>query len=69
VFKVYQDEFDMAYKEGTMVMLTFHPHVGGHRSWVLHMERLIGYMKSKPGVWFATAEQIARYVKGPGKSD
>lgn len=63
VFKVYQDEFDVAYREGTMFMLTFHPHVGGHRSWVLHMERLIGYMKAKPGVWFATAEQIARHVK------
>jgi hypothetical protein len=24
---------------------------------------LIEYMKSKPGVWFATGEQIARYVK------
>jgi hypothetical protein len=21
------------------------------------------YMKSKPGVWFATAEQVANYVK------
>jgi hypothetical protein len=24
---------------------------------------LIRYMKGKPGVWFATGEQIARYVK------
>jgi peptidoglycan/xylan/chitin deacetylase (PgdA/CDA1 family) len=63
VFKMYRDEFDVAYDEGTMFMLTFHPHVGGHRAWVLHMERLIAHMKSKPGVWFATAEQIARYVK------
>lgn len=69
VFKVYKDEFDVAYEEGTMFMLTFHPHVGGHRSWVLHMERLITYMKSKPGVWFATAEQIARYLKTQDKSE
>jgi hypothetical protein len=28
---------------------------------------LILHMKSKPGVWFATHEQIARYVKAnPG---
>jgi len=27
------------------------------------LDQLIAYMKSKPGVWFATAEQIARYVK------
>jgi hypothetical protein len=28
-----------------------------------HLEELVVYMKSKPGVWFATAEQITRYVK------
>jgi peptidoglycan/xylan/chitin deacetylase (PgdA/CDA1 family) len=63
MFKVYRDEFDVAYKEGTLLMLTFHPHVSGHRSRIVQMEKLIEYMKSKPGVWFATAEQIARYVK------
>ncbi|HJZ73372.1 MAG TPA: polysaccharide deacetylase [Vicinamibacterales bacterium] len=63
IFRVYQDEFDLAYKEGTMLMLTFHPHVSGHRSRIVHLEKLIEYMKAKPGVWFATAEDIARYVK------
>ena len=62
-FKVYKDEFDGAYKEGTLFMLTFHPHHSGHRSRIAEMEKLIEYMKSKPGVWFATAEQIAAYVK------
>jgi peptidoglycan/xylan/chitin deacetylase (PgdA/CDA1 family) len=63
IFKTYRDEFDVAYKEGTLTMLTFHPHVVGRRSRAVHMERLFEYIKSKPGVWFATAEQIARYVK------
>ena len=27
------------------------------------LEKLIAYIKAKPGVWFATTEQIARYVK------
>jgi hypothetical protein len=27
------------------------------------LDRLIQYMKGKPGVWFATHEQIARHVK------
>jgi peptidoglycan/xylan/chitin deacetylase (PgdA/CDA1 family) len=63
IFKTYRDEFDVAYKEGTLCMLTFHPHVSGHRSRIVHMERLFEYMKSKPGVWFATAEQVARFVK------
>lgn len=63
IFKVYQDEFDKGYQEGGMVMLTFHPHIVGRRSRMVHLEKLVAYMKSKPGVWFATAEQIANYVK------
>jgi peptidoglycan/xylan/chitin deacetylase (PgdA/CDA1 family) len=63
VFKIYRDEFDVAYKEGTMFMLTLHPHVIGRRSRIDHLDKLITYMKSKTDVWFATAEQIASYVK------
>lgn len=66
IFKVYQDEFDLAYREGGMLMLTFHPHIVGRRSRMVHLEKLVAYMKSKPGVWFATAEQIANYVKPQG---
>ncbi len=61
-FRVYRDEFDEAYDEGTMFMLTMHPHVIGHRSRMRHLEELMSYMKSRSGVWFATAEQIARYI-------
>jgi peptidoglycan/xylan/chitin deacetylase (PgdA/CDA1 family) len=64
IFEVYRDEFDRAYEERTMMMLTMHPHVIGHRSRMVHLEKLISYMKSKPGVWFATAEQIARASRG-----
>jgi peptidoglycan/xylan/chitin deacetylase (PgdA/CDA1 family) len=63
IFKVYQDEFDVAYREGTMLMLTLHPYVSGHRSRITYLDHLVTYMKSKPGVWFATAEQIANHVK------
>jgi peptidoglycan/xylan/chitin deacetylase (PgdA/CDA1 family) len=69
IFKVYQDEFDVAYREGTMFMLTMHPMVSGHRSRIIYLDKLIAYMKSKPGVWFATGQQIADYVKKqPSKS-
>jgi hypothetical protein len=30
-----------------------------------HLDDLITYMQSKPGVWFTTCEQLARYVKQP----
>jgi len=64
---VFQSEFDVAYEEGGLYILTMHPHITGHRSRVAGLEKLIVHMKSKPGVWFATHEQIARHVKGnPG---
>jgi peptidoglycan/xylan/chitin deacetylase (PgdA/CDA1 family) len=60
---VFQSEFDMAYEERGLFILTMHPHITGHRSRVAGLEKLILHMKSKAGVWFATHEQIARYVK------
>ena len=63
VFKLYQDEFDGAYEQGTTFVLTLHPHVTGHRAPMKYFDRFVAYMQSKPGVWFATCEQIARYVK------
>jgi peptidoglycan/xylan/chitin deacetylase (PgdA/CDA1 family) len=63
LFHLYQEEFDAAYEQGTMLVLTLHPHVTGHRAPMKHLEQFVAYMKSKPGVWFATGEQIARYVK------
>jgi peptidoglycan/xylan/chitin deacetylase (PgdA/CDA1 family) len=67
LFQLSKEEFDGAYQEGTMFILTLHPHVVGHRAPAQQLDQLIGYMKSKPGVWFATAEQIARYVKEQAK--
>jgi len=67
VYQIYKDEFDGAYEERTMMVLTTHPHVSGHRSRVAQLEKLIVYMKSKPGVWFATLEQIASFVKSANK--
>ena len=63
VYEVFQSEFDVAYEEGGLYLLTMHPHMMGHRSRAALLERLIQYIKKKPGVWFATHEQIARHVK------
>ena len=63
VFEAFRDEFHVAYKEGTLMVLTLHPHVVGMRSRIIYLDRMLRYMKGKPGVWFATGEQITRYVK------
>jgi len=60
VFEIYKAEFDVAYDEGTLFLLTMHPFVTGHRSRVVMLERLIEYMQTKSGVWFATHEDVAR---------
>ena len=62
LLQVYIDEFDKAYEEGTMFVLTTHPHIIGHRSRILILEELISHIQSFDGVWFATHEQVARYV-------
>jgi peptidoglycan/xylan/chitin deacetylase (PgdA/CDA1 family) len=63
VEKIWESEFDVAYDEQGLYVLTMHPHISGHRSRVAWLEKLIVHMKSKPGVWFATEEQIALYLK------
>ena len=63
LLQVYIDEFDKAYEEGTMFLLTTHPHVIGHRSRIIILEELIDHIQGYGDVWFATHEQVARYVK------
>jgi len=68
LFQNYKEEFDGAYKEGTTFILTLHPYLGGHRSPMQHLDDLITYMQSKPGVWFTTCAQLAQYAKQSGQS-
>jgi len=64
VMQVWIDEFDKALEEGTMFLLTMHPHVIGHRSRMVALEGLIEHIKTRGSeVWFATHEQAARYVR------
>jgi peptidoglycan/xylan/chitin deacetylase (PgdA/CDA1 family) len=59
VYEIYQAEFDAAYAEGTLFLLTMHPFITGHRSRLAALERLLEHMLSRPGVWFATHERVA----------
>lgn len=62
VLEIWKGEFDGARAEGGTFLLTMHPQVIGHRSRISMLEELIRYMRSFPGVWFATHAQVARYV-------
>ena len=63
VLQVYINEFDRAWEERGMFILTTHPHIVGHRSRIIVIEKLIEHMKAKGGVWFATQRQAAEYLK------
>ncbi len=68
VFAIWAAEFDTAYEEGTLFVLTMHPKYIGHRSRIAMLEILIQYIQTHANVWFATHEEIARYVKQAGGS-
>jgi peptidoglycan/xylan/chitin deacetylase (PgdA/CDA1 family) len=65
VARVWMDEFDKAYEEGTMFVLTMHPHISGHRSRIVALEQVIAHIESKgPGkVWWTTHGGAAEYVR------
>jgi peptidoglycan/xylan/chitin deacetylase (PgdA/CDA1 family) len=63
VAQVWIDEFDKAWEEGTMFLLTMHPHITGHRSRIVALELLIDHMRKKGSVWFATHRATVEYVK------
>ena len=63
VAQVWIDEFERAYSEGTMLLLTMHPHITGHRSRIVALEQLIDHIRTRPGVWWGTHRQAAEYVK------
>jgi peptidoglycan/xylan/chitin deacetylase (PgdA/CDA1 family) len=63
VEEIFRAEFDGAWQEHGLFLLTMHPHVIGHRSRIGVLERLIRYMKSRGSVWFGTHEQVAAWCK------
>ena len=63
VMQVWIDEFDRAWEERTMFLLTMHPHIVGHRSRIVALQGLIDHIQARGGAWFATHEAAARYVR------
>ena len=63
---IFRAEFEGAYAEGGMFLLTMHPHIIGHRSRIALLDRLVAHMKAKGDVWFATHAEVAQYVKDQG---
>jgi peptidoglycan/xylan/chitin deacetylase (PgdA/CDA1 family) len=61
-----KDEFDQLYEEGAhrrrMMVISLHDRISGHAGRVRALDRFLNYAKSKPDVWFARKDEIARYA-------
>jgi peptidoglycan-N-acetylglucosamine deacetylase len=63
VAQVWIDEYNKAWEEGTMFVLTMHPHIIGHRSRIIALELVLDHIRSKGKAWFATHRAAVEYVK------
>lgn len=64
VLEIFKAEFDAAWEERGLFLLTLHPHISGHRSRMPVLERLIAHAKARGECWFATHAQVAQWCKG-----
>ena len=66
VLEIFKSEFDEAYRDNGLFLLTMHPHIIGHRSRLAVLEELVRYIRSHDGIWFATHAQVAEYCLANG---
>jgi peptidoglycan/xylan/chitin deacetylase (PgdA/CDA1 family) len=61
-----RDEFDQLYEEGgarrRMMLISLHDRLSGHASRVRVLDRFLTYARSRPDVWFARKDEIARHA-------
>jgi peptidoglycan/xylan/chitin deacetylase (PgdA/CDA1 family) len=63
VLETWKAEFHKAYEEHGLFQVTMHPRISGNRARTVMLEKLITHIRQHRGVWFATHEQVARYVR------
>jgi peptidoglycan/xylan/chitin deacetylase (PgdA/CDA1 family) len=68
VLGIFRREFDVAYAEGGLFQLVMHPFVIGYRSRIWILDALLQHARSRPGVWFATHADVARFVKAEAQT-
>ena len=61
VYDIWSSAFMQLYKSGRYMNICLHPFVSGRSLRIAMLERLIVEMKQRPGVWFPTCEDLARY--------
>jgi len=62
VEELWWDAFLHQYRQGGYLNICLHPFVSGRALRIAMLDRLIGRMKTLPGVWFPTSEELVRHV-------
>ncbi|MBE9100381.1 polysaccharide deacetylase family protein [Vacuolonema iberomarrocanum] len=62
-FQIWKEEFDGMRRFGGFFSPTFHPNLMGRPGRLNMLYRLFEYMRSFDDVWWATCEDVARYVQ------
>jgi peptidoglycan-N-acetylglucosamine deacetylase len=62
VFDLWWDAFMHQYRQGGYLNICLHPFISGRALRIAMLDRLIARMKTLPGVWFPTCEELARHV-------
>ncbi|MBE7213499.1 MAG: polysaccharide deacetylase family protein, partial [Gluconacetobacter diazotrophicus] len=61
-----RDEFDQLYEEGAhrrrMMVVSLHDRISGHANRVRALDRFLSYARTRPDVWFARKDEIARWA-------
>jgi peptidoglycan/xylan/chitin deacetylase (PgdA/CDA1 family) len=61
-YQIWKEEFDGMRRFGCFFTTTFHPNLTGRPGRLDMMYRLLTYMKSRDDVWWATCQEVAKYV-------
>ena len=64
LFDVYRETFAYLYRNepGGMLHLAFHGHTGGRPMIAAQLDRIIGYFRRHPDVWFARHGELAQWA-------
>ncbi|MEM0934435.1 MAG: polysaccharide deacetylase [Pseudomonadota bacterium] len=62
VLDIFTREFDMAFDEGGVCQLVFHPFVIGYRSRIWILDALLTHAKARGPVWLPTHAELADWV-------
>ncbi|MBW2305398.1 MAG: polysaccharide deacetylase family protein [Deltaproteobacteria bacterium] len=61
VYDIWASAFRQLYKTGSYMNVVLHAFISGRSLRIAMLDKLIQEMKKKPGVWFPTCEELARY--------